>query len=743
VPSIWEWLERATGATAGRGSWHVFETLSSGSVAAAAAGEAATNFSKGDIDKESWTELGASIGNALHVAGKTGGMDWAFGNVMIRRQSLADAAATRLEFEKIRLETNLEGKVGDAVDFGKDKIAQGAAKVEEHLLDPAKDLLRGAKDAVADGLWFPTGENANAFPKIKGLEHDEARVVHEWNRPPGGDQWYPKYDKTDEKNPVERAYRRLTDDDKIPAGPGELNQEKSVITRPPATVTEGDREITSFRIKTDLGQKNYVIDEIKEVSVNGNVTERSMIRNFEELTRPPDPAAQAEQWRTWGRAEGESGWDAAKRWYQDPIGLGKPGEKMTFSERIRWKKPEVDEQLRRFNAEEQAKIARRNAPDIVKKTDTYVVTEKFDSEGRCVQRVLVSERGSITETLKYGEQERGLGGRLIELGSHGEISSTRVLRRADGTTVFTTSRDAEGVTSLIPEGRSEVLKQKVYFKAPDKGEYLTKVAEDRNAEFVAAQEKARLEELARAEQAALEEAARTEKLALQAEREARAGFLEDLLDRPKAPLREVNREFNKETMKESVDPSVWLLTWCQNILLVLLGLSGFGEPEEGHEELQASRDALAAAYADLKSAVAKADEWVGDGMASYNRANNDLMSALQQADGLVKQLYYKVYAGNYVSWSLSSDVDYLRMVLSIILGVVMLAEPIAIKIAQWIGPIQSLSFQITVVTSNLPAALQKYLWLQTKGAPRYATDIQQIRSELDGLTRTVKQILTA
>jgi len=119
------------------------------------------------------------------------------------------------------------------------------------------------------------------------------------------------------------------------------------------------------------------------------------------------------------------------------------------------------------------------------------------------------------------------------------------------------------------------------------------------------------------------------------------------------------------------------------------------------------------------------------------------MSALQQADGLVKQLYYKVYAGNYVSWSLSSDVDYLRMVLSIILGVVMLAEPIAIKIAQWIGPIQSLSFQITVVTSNLPAALQKYLWLQTKGAPRYATDIQQIRSELDGLTRTVKQILTA
>lgn len=666
--------------------WWWWESAWSGSAGAHAATQSGINFQHDNLNKESWTELSASITNALHVAGKTGVLDWAFGNVMVDRLNSAEKLALHAEMraEQVavravgdvesriidRLEHNIIPEVKGEMAVVRDAVSEGLTKTQDVILDvygkvnQAATNLKILRQPVLPHYTGPAGPG-----RVHGLTEKELLKLQEMHgEQAGGKGWYPKYDATAKDNPIEqKLFTRLKPDvDRIPActdparfgGPHRQGPETETWNR---SVANNNAAGQNFR---DTVSETRVYDQ----NLNPKVTERTMTRTLEE----PD-----------------------SRYFANLRGGQQPA----------------------------------------KMIDEYSVKEFYDADERCIKRVGIYADGTLTESISYDAQ--------------GSVAASTRTLEAGGLKYESTRIDVGGtfqVTSFKVNGQ-EVLKEKLLLgEPPNKGQYLleryeAKQAAERaatDAVRAAAQDKADLEAH---RQGWLE----TERKAAAYEREledkARAARLleqQDLLARPKAPMREVD----PTRMKEGTDPSIFLLNMLEHTLLVLLLLTGLGDPDEGDQLVQ-SKTPLKGAYNALGAATASTDQWSGDAAQAYNDANDALVRIVAKIgiDGLTlvgeKSLVTKLRdIVQSEANGLLSGVQYTRMVLSIILGVVMVCQGIALKIAR-LNPMWSYAFQMTVVTSLLTPSVAYFKKLQRLSEENalliagLADDLCDLRQQVD------------
>ncbi len=665
--------------------WWWWESAWSGSAGAHAATQSGINFQHDNLNKESWTELSASITNALHVAGKTGVLDWAFGNVMVDRLNSAEKLALHAEMlaNKVtsqavgdvesriidRFEHNILPEVKGEMAVVRDAVSEGLTKTQDVILD-----VYGKANQVATNLkiWkypvLPHYTGPAGPGRVHGLTEQELLKLREMHGAEyeGGKGWYPNYDATAKDNPIEqKLFTRLKPDvDRIPectdplrfGGPHRQGPETETWNR---SVQNNNVAGQNFR---DTVSETRVYDQ----NLNPKVTERTMTRTLEES-------------------------DA--RYFK--VGGQQPARTI----------------------------------------DEYSVKEFYDADQRCIKRVGIYADGTLTESISYDAQgEVAASTRTLEAGGL-KYESTRI--RVGGTSQ---------VTSFKVNGQ-EVLKEKLLLDAPpDKNAYLLERYEAKETAKTAAEDAARAAAQYKADLEAYRQGwVETARRAAAYERElkdkARAARLaeqQDLLARPKAPMREVD----PTRMKEGTDPSIFILNMLEHTLLVLLLLTGLGDPDEG-DQLVKSKTPLKEAYNALGAATASTDQWSGGAAQAYNDANDALVriAAKIGIDGLTlvgeKALVTKlrdIVQNEANGWL--SGVQYTRMVLSIILGVVMVCQGIALKIAR-LNPMWSYAFQMTVVTSLLTPSVAYFKKLQRLSEENalliagLADDLCDLRQQVD------------
>jgi hypothetical protein len=704
--------------------WWWWETAVAGSAGAHSATQAGMNFNKGNYDGESWAELSAAIGNATHILSKTGGMDYLLGNVLVARKPLAkevidEVGAKGQELIESGMDAAQQLRSEIVADVHKDLLPEiqksgqqiigaidGAVPQLQDLGELGFDQLRTLGNRVkilgkpllshyaGQDRPIPThGLTENEIQKIRQM-HSQA--IYE-----KGGTWYPKYD-TSNANPIQqKMYSKLTDKDKIPEfdirnrGLADLQPR---IEQSGATVVQGEgfeirREVDGTEKLTwtrtiDDGTSRYT-DEIQEFrNAKGDIEWRNMAR--QEFQQQGLIGGDPRQWNAW-----------------------------------------------------------------VEK-DSYVVREHFDTtEKRVERRVLTEGSSTLTEEVNYARQ--------------GEVpSTTRTLTTADARYRVTRLERADGkvVTSFEVGPRDErvPMKQQLeeelrYDAPPSKVKYLQARADAaRDAEILEQAGKEQAENLKRgnAERAEFEaqqqkearEARQAEQKLLEQERltkrQARLALEEDYRLNPKGKLSEVD----PDRMKRGSDPAIWPLTLLEHSLLVLLLMTGLGDPDEGNQLVE-SRTSQTEAYNCLDMAMAIPSEWSGMSAQAYNDANKALQKIAAQigaGDGLLSgkslttklQEVIKSEASGALGMGLTASVDYTRMVLSIMLGVVMICQSIALKLYA-VNPMWCYTFQLAVIPSIAVPAAKIYTSLNNLSHANAVT-IASFTNELRMLKHQIDQI---
>lgn len=708
-----------------------FDVISALVAAGGSTAYAATSFGKQDISGPTWTEMSAAIGNIYMVAGKTGLLDKAFGDVMVERLGLAEALKA-------------EGK-----EYASDLASQ--------IAKPLKGAANGFENTYTNLANNPLARkflenDPAAKAAAQGMSNSELKFLQRIEK--NG------YDATAEKfsdNPIEGLYTHLKEDFHISNLRDNSNIDPERL--------EWARDAKQNDVLSYSGNNR----QIKEIyDSEGNLVGRTM--SHETLVNPLPPRPQP----------GGVGGNMIDEELKDPVGTFIRSDEDIFQSFAR-----VDEEIipKKGYADilydmageiknktagvtkylkdgvydaaagakniatdytvgvgkqmfEDGKKALKNAVDevfvdggpgvgAIKKPyrEKQFISEKYqltDAQGNrlCTQRTMVSDNEKVIDEFHYDANGQ-------------RTKTTRTVEREN--VVFQIERTPDGIESIKTCKRQrrengvlidqdvridgvEVLDGKIQFVQGDDPDRLEKQA-------IAMEQK-------RADQKTASDAAKLEE-------ERKAANLKDLREHPKAKMKDVDKEY----MKKGYDPAVYILSHFQNVVMVFLGACGWGEPTEA-DQLTESLNQFSTAYTALSLAAAKSGQWSGDGADSYNNANSDLMSYLANAgvDGMII-VGTRSYATalQKVIESEARSVYTVKYVLTAILDAVIILEGIALIIARRMGELASIKFQISVVLCLAPTATSMFAEL-IKWSQGYANEISQIGNDCQNLTAQVNAL---